>query len=569
MIWQYSPYFIPFIACGIILAILGITAWHNRSYSCTRSFSLLMFAASLWAFCTALELASADLPTQMLAIMIEYPAIVTIPVAWLLFALEYTGREHWITRKNIELLFAVPAFTVIMVATNTFHHLYYTSVSETMIDGLSYHIVTYGPAFWMHSFYSYLIITIAIILIIQRLFFTYALFRVQVFTILIAVLIPLFFNIAFVLRKGSLVLIDPTPFALVISGMVILIGMMRYQLLDIIPIAQEQVIDNMSDGVIVVDVKGRIVSLNSAAERFLGLLQKQAVGVSITTILPCSIPDFEPDAQSHHWTDRHHEMEQEINGKKQFLELRCISIVSPDNKIKGRLIVIRDISDIKRAEIALSFARKKLDLLSSITRHDILNQVTGQLLNIEIARDLVIHPEVHEWLDKQEIAVKNIQHQIEFTRDYETLGEKAPMWMNIKKIFSSLLPMMDQHGITFVSGVDDIEVHADPLLERVFFNLVDNSIQHGEHVTTISMRYAKSEDGIIIFYEDNGVGVPVEVKERIFHRGFGKQTGLGLFLAKEILEITHLSITETGVPGTGVRFEIHVPQEQFRISHGS
>jgi PAS domain S-box-containing protein len=523
-----------------------------------------MFAASLWSFCTALELASADLPTQMLAITIEYLAIVTIPVAWLLFALEYTGREHWIIRKNIAMLFIIPAFTLIMVATNNFHHLFYTSVTGTVIDGLSYHIVTYGPAFWIHSIYSYLVITFAILLIVQRFVFTYTLYRVQVITILIAVLIPLFFNIALVSRAGSLALIDPTPFALVISGMVILIGMMRYQLLDIIPIAQEQVIGNMSDGVIVADMKGRILSINPSAERFLGLLPEQAIGISITTILPCSSPAFDPTAQSRPWTDQHHEMERETNGKKQYLELRCIPILSTDKEIKGRLVVIRDISDIKQAETALLLARKKLNLLSSITRHDILNQVTGQLLNIEIAKDTVKEPAVHEWLEKQENAARNIQHQIEFARDYETLGEKPPVWMSIKQIFPNLIPMMATNGITFVSQVDDIEVYADSLLESVFYNLVDNSIRHGGHVKEISIRYEKSNDGIILFYEDDGVGIPAEIKERIFHRGFGNQSGLGLFLVKEILEITGMTITESGISGKGVRFEIHVPQEHYR-----
>jgi PAS domain S-box-containing protein len=393
------------------------------------------------------------------------------------------------------------------------------------------------------------------------------LFRVQVITILVAVLIPLFLNIALVSRVGSLALIDPTPFALLISGLVILIGMMRYHLLDIIPIAQEQVIENMSDGVIVADLKGRIIDINFSAERFLGLLHKQAIGVSIATLLPCSSPEFDPNAPSGPWMDRHHEIERETDGKKQYLELRCIPILSQDNGIKGRLFVIRNISDQKQAEIALLLARKKLNLLSSITRHDILNQVTGQLLNIEIARDVIKDPSVLEWLDKQENAAKNIQHQIEFARDYETLGEKAPDWMSIKEIFSSLLPLIEKHGITFVSMDDDIKVHADQLLNRVFCNLVENSIQHGEHVTSISIRTEKRMGGITIYYEDNGIGVPDDLKEKIFHRGFGKPTGVGLFLAKEILEITGLTIKETGVFGTGVRFEIFVPQDQYWISH--
>jgi signal transduction histidine kinase len=227
--------------------------------------------------------------------------------------------------------------------------------------------------------------------------------------------------------------------------------------------------------------------------------------------------------------------------------------------------MIRDITDRKQAEIALALARKKISLLSSITRHDILNQVTVLLLNIDTLKDTARDPEIAELIHVQENAAENIRHQIEFARDYETLGGRAPQWMSMQEIFRNLLPVMGTYAITFVPLEQDIEIFADPLLERVFYNLVDNSIQHGGHVNTISIRSAPAPDGILILYEDNGIGVPIELKEKIFERGFGKHTGLGLFLAKEILEITGLSIRETGVPGIGVRFEIAVPRTQYRI----
>lgn len=225
--------------------------------------------------------------------------------------------------------------------------------------------------------------------------------------------------------------------------------------------------------------------------------------------------------------------------------------------------MIRDITDQKIAEISLSLARKKISLLSSITRHDILNQVTVLLLNLDTFRDTVKDPEMLELIRVQESMAENIRHQIEFARDYENLGGKAPQWMNIQEIFTHLMPVMGTYGITFVPLDKELEIFADQLLER--YNLVDNSARHGEHVTRISIRCARTPEGIMILYEDNGVGVPVGFKEKIFERCFGKHTGLGLFLAREILEITGLSITETGVPGTGVRFEIRVPASQYRI----
>ena len=568
MIWQYSPYYISFIACGCITLILAVTGWRNRSFVCAKPFTLLMLAAAIWSFGSALEVSAADPITQMFAVTLEYPGIVAVPVAWLLFAFEYTGREHWITRNNLALLFAVPCMSILLVATNGVHHLFYTAVTQDVVGGVSYANIIYGPFFWFCSIYSYLIIYLSVMFIVQRFVFTSGLYRGQMIAILIAIFTPFFVNLAFAIRQINFTVIDPTPFAFIISGFAIVIGMMRYQLLDVTPMAQDQVIANMSDGVVVLDTQDRITSLNASAERFLGISLRQSVGMSVKTLLPCSGSSADLSDGSGRFSEQMHEMDRMIDGKKQYFELRCIPILSHDNGMKGKLIMIRDITNQKLAEIALAQARKKLNLLSSITRHDILNQVTVLLLNIDTAKDVVNEPVVRELMEIQESAVKNIQHQIEFARDYENLGVKAPQWMNINQIFSHLLPVMGTYGITFVPPDAEIEIYADPLLERVFYNLMDNSIRHGEHVTTIGIRWEKISDGLVITYFDNGVGVPDGSKEHIFERGVGKHTGLGLFLAREILEITGLTLRETGVFGSGALFEIHVPEEQQRVRLG-
>jgi PAS domain S-box-containing protein len=565
VIWQYSPYYIPFLACGCITLILAVTGWRNRSFVCAKPFALLMLAASLWSFGSALQVSSADLPTQMFAIMLQYPGIVTVPVAWLLFAFEYSGREHWITPQNLLLLFSVPVISIVMVASNNFHHLFYTSVSEQAAGGLMYVDISYGPFFWFNIIYSYLIIYIAIMIILQRFVFTSGLYRGQMMAILVAVFVPFFVNLAYAVRQINVVVIDPTPLAFIISGFAILIGMVRYQLLDITPMAQDQVIANMRDGMIVLDGQDRIISLNAPAERFMGLSLREAVGVPVDTLIPDTRRNSDTPSPADSRAEQVFGMERTIDGKLVYLELRCSPILSRDRDVKGRIIMIRDITDQKLAEIALTLARKKISLLSSITRHDILNQVTVLLLNIDTFKDTEKDPEILDLIRVQENTVENIRHQIEFARDYETLGGKAPQWMNIKEIFNHLLPVMGTYNITFAPFDEELEVYADQLLERVFYNLVDNSIRHGGHVTTISVRCLTLPDGMMILYEDNGVGVPVEIKEKIFERGFGKHTGLGLFLAREILEITGLSIQETGVPGIGVRFEIRVPRAQYRI----
>jgi len=565
MIWQYTPYFILYIACGLILFILGITGWRNRDYVCARSFSALMFAAGIWAFCTALELASADLPTQMLAITLEYPAMAVIPVAWLLFALEYVGRDDLLTPKNLGLLCVIPAVTTIVVATNELHHLFYTTVTDMVFLGLSYHVVTYGPAFWIHAAYSYLLISITLLLILQRFLFSSAVYRRQVTIILVATLIPFIMNLILVFRVGSIGLIDPTPLALLFSGALILIGMVRFQLLDITPIANEQILENMRDGVIVIDIQGRIISVNPPGARFLGLPENKAIGVSVSeNLVGTALECIRVAGQSGDKEERH-ESERVINGLRRYFEMRCIPIRSRNTGNKGRMILVRDITEEKQTQMALSEARKKISLLSGFTRHDILNQITALLLHIDIAKESVPDPGVQEWLQKQEAAVLTIQHQIEFTRDYEELGINAPEWLSIQEVVSEIRPVLETRKISLDCMPEDIEVFADPLMKRVFAILADNTIRHAETATLVRIRSERAGDHLNLMYEDNGKGIPAAEKTRIFDRGVGRYAGLGLFLANEILGVTGITIHECGKPGEGACFSLQVPRGQFRI----
>jgi signal transduction histidine kinase len=213
---------------------------------------------------------------------------------------------------------------------------------------------------------------------------------------------------------------------------------------------------------------------------------------------------------------------------------------------------------------ALLTANKKLNLLSSITRHDIKNQLTALLMYIELSKMTVQDPDLKNTIDKEEVVANNILHQIEFTKTYENIGVSAPQWQNVAQLVSHVSPALEPAGVHLSVSTGDLEVYADPLLEKVFENLVDNSLRHGEHVRHIAVSCEKRDTGLVLMYKDDGAGVPAKDKQRIFERGFGKNTGLGLFLIREILSINGLSITECGVYGSGVLFEILVPEGCYR-----
>jgi signal transduction histidine kinase len=224
-------------------------------------------------------------------------------------------------------------------------------------------------------------------------------------------------------------------------------------------------------------------------------------------------------------------------------------------------------TELIASQQAFETANKKLNLLSSITRHDIFNQLTVLLGYLELAKEKISDPEVSGYIENGVGAANTIQRQIAFTRDYQDIGVRSPQWRNLTTCIKTIVSVRMVKEISLDVDLDSLVIYADPMIEKVFVNLIDNSLRHGEHVSQIRFSYSKPGDSsVCIIYEDNGVGIPAPLKGRIFEKGFGKNTGFGLFLSREILAITGLAIYENGIGGRGARFEISVPEGKFRFN---
>ncbi|HOV66892.1 MAG TPA: PAS domain S-box protein [Methanoregulaceae archaeon] len=225
-----------------------------------------------------------------------------------------------------------------------------------------------------------------------------------------------------------------------------------------------------------------------------------------------------------------------------------------------------DVTERRRAEDAIRKANRQLLLLNSITRHDILNQLNVLTTSLGLARTDPSPGSLLEHFEREERAVETIRRQITFTRDYQSIGAQPPQWQVVHEVIGRVLYGLDREGVAIETGGCLWEVYADLLIEKVFFNLIDNALRHGGGITRIRFSCREDERGLLIVCEDDGDGIPEEDKERIFDRAYGRNSGYGLFLVREILGITGLSIMETGVPGAGARFEIQVPSGLYRAA---
>ncbi|MCK9632618.1 MAG: response regulator [Methanoregula sp.] len=226
----------------------------------------------------------------------------------------------------------------------------------------------------------------------------------------------------------------------------------------------------------------------------------------------------------------------------------------------------------RRVEKALDEANKKLNLMASITRHDVINQLTSQHESLENALSLQSKEPEKAWehvTSAAAIATRTL-NSVKFTGDYQKVGVKSPQWQDVHTLIQAAAKDVLPASIKLCNDISPgTELYADPLIGKVFSNLVENTVKYGEKATNIRFSLHPGATGTVIVCEDDGVGIPDGKKAKIFSYEHGMSNGLGLFLAREILAITAITLRETGTAGSGARFEIHCPENTLRNVKGN
>jgi len=260
-----------------------------------------------------------------------------------------------------------------------------------------------------------------------------------------------------------------------------------------------------------------------------------------------------------------HPVQDEYEQDKRYYLRKLNPVIDPaTNEVIAITVISSDITARKAEEKHLESVNRKLNLLNDITRHDMLNQLTVLSSLLTLAEEQSSDHSTQKYLTRCEQVVDTIHAQINFARDYQKIGVGSPAWQDIPAAIQKARAPLKLTSVYIDGSCSDREIFSDPLLEKVFYNLMENAVRYAGPQPHIRF-YAREEAGrLIIVCEDNGPGVAVAVKEKIFERGYGKNTGLGLFLIREILTSTGIAINETGDPGTGSRFEIEVPAGAHR-----
>ncbi|KYC49470.1 MAG: sensory histidine kinase AtoS [Candidatus Methanofastidiosum methylothiophilum] len=535
---QFTLYQIPlFLSCLVSAIVIYILIKREQSPG-SRYLTICITAAFVWALTDLLNLGSTSLSNKLFWDNISYIAISIFPISWILFVFEYSGKSKYISKSLVVLMSSFSLATLIIVWTNQYHHLFRSSIFLIEISGVLAFGKAYGPLFWLFIIFFYSLIILGIFLLFQSFNLSNSINRKQKITFIIAIFITWTANLIHLSR----IIISPLDFTSVsfsLMGVVLLIGITKYQLLDIVPTAYMNVFKNMNDSYIVLGRLNQIVEINPSMEKTLGVTSSSICGKKFDQISD-KWPELNREYQDLQ-SKSHPNKTNLFKGAKTY-EMDVSDIYDSNNFLIGHLIALHDITNRKKMEDKLIKSNKQIEelnetlqVINKILRHDLLNKLAvmkSSLWLYEEKKDKTL-------LGKLDRSVDGSIELIERIRELESIvlnkGELIPI--NVRKIAEDVSTNLHFPSIN-ITG--DATALADQALFSVFENIMRNAIIHGKtDRIDVDITTAKSKK-CEIRITDYGKGISGDIKDNVFEEGlsFGdsKGSGLGLYIVKKTIE---------------------------------
>lgn len=597
----------------IILVLLAFTiafssaittrVWRQRKLSGNVALSLmfLMVTITWWVTVYFFELLVRDFTIKETIWNIKYLGIVMVPIAWIIFSLLFTGNRAWLTRRNVFLLMIVPILTTAFIWTNGTDGMMFTNVRMIYPDGYPLIGGSANIWFWIHSFYSYLLISAGTFLLLRQFIGSPAIYRRQLFALLIAVASPLIANAITIFGSTEL---DFTSFAFAISAAALSLGVLRYQLLDLAPIARNVVINSMSDAMLVVDEQNRIVDLNPTAAYLIQRPTHAAIGMLAQEAIPALAehPHLLNKTGGKHFIED--ELKLFIDNQTQYFDIRISALYDLRQQLTGYVILMRDITDRKNVEEKISAQNNALihanqELQAARELADTATQLKSQFL-ANMSHEL--RTPLNAIIGYTEIQLAGMtgtlnkeqeRYQARILINSEQLLGLINDILDISKIEAGRMTLFPKpfvvrdwltetiSGIQSLAEAKNLTVQVrieedfpeilieDPhRLQQIMLNLMSNAIKFTEKGgATITIQLHEQHQWQIDV-RDTGIGIPAQAFETIFEefrqidgssrRQYGG-TGLGLSIVKRLVAIMDGSIAVSSEVGLGSSFVITLP----------
>lgn len=540
-----------------IASTLIAMVWIKSRRNYRKPFAMLMLSELLIMWSYTFDVSSPTLSGKLFWHNFEYIGYVCAISSFFLFTLQYSS-EIKVNRPLAALLGIPSVLTVLAVATNPYHHLFYTSVvlSDDFYRSFD---PAYGPLFYAYISYAAVIMISGAVALFIRLVRASNAHRPRVavtFMAILVIVVPVLVNLSAVTAVPGGIQFAT---AFLLSDMLLFFGAFSFEIFSMVPFELERVIQQTRGGVFVLDDEDVIMFQNPTAESLTGRKDSLYLG-KLTDILP----NFPRDVLS---GEKESSVDVEdiyeiVPGR--FFDVTVLPITDYADRLVGKTVTLREVTAQKKAEDEALEAKHKLDLMNSITRHDVLNQLVIIEGHLTLASKKADREAVQKHIEKCYQAAQNIHRQMQLARDYQDMSKRTPVWQNLEQKVLEASKGLDLKGARLSIDAKGVELLADPLLEKVLYNLMHNSIVHGGKVSNLRFEAAEDGNGLQLIYTDDGAGIDPEMRLSLFTKGAGLNSGLGLFLSKEILSHSNMTIDEEGRPGKGARFVIRVPPARYR-----
>ena len=531
---------------GITALVTAVVAWKHRGRPGAVALCCLMLAAGVWSLGNALEICSVGLEAKTLWANIEYVGIATVPIAWFAMALELTGKNEWLNRRNIMLLMIVPIVTQVMVWTSSYHGLMRYNVRIDASGPFAVIIKTYGPWFWVWTAYAYTLLVIGTINIVRTMVGLPGPYRAQAALVAVGTLAPWISSILYISGLSPIRRLDMTPIAFVIAALAGALAILRYRFLDIRPIAWATVIAGTDDGVVVIDHEGRVVAANPAAQALTGWSAHHAVGTDVTEVLgrwPQAANALTEAVGSSS------ESVMEVDDRDASYEFSFSLLLSPGESPIGRIIGIRDVTEQRRVYNAMVRQQRALAAMEEREAlaqdlHDDICQVLGYLnlqlqsAQCKLARDQTAA--VQGDIDSLISVVRNTQAEM---RGYirSMMGEAECRWEFVPKLQELMRGIGSRYGIHTTLTVNEelsggIIGHTSGLqLLRIIREACANTAKHAG-ASRLWVSVERFDNTIEVVVGDDGKGFNVVDQTSETEGGPAGQPSGGLALASCVSE---------------------------------
>lgn len=585
---QFSPYLILMFTATLFALWLIVKLWPRRNNTGVPALIVMSAGLVLWTIGSAADLMTTTYSVKTSVLLIAYLGITIVPASWMVFVLNYTGRNHWISPKLLRFLMIEPILVQIMLLTNEWTGIFFTDPRLIDNAGIIDLESTSGLGFWAHAVYSYILLVLSAYWLIRAMLKAPHLYRGQIQFLLLGVFIPWVANFVYIFDISPLPsYVDPTPLAFTVTVAAVGWSMYRYHLIDVVPVARDVIVENMDDGILVLDRNNRVIDINSA---FLSLIKRtsnEAIGQPISILLS---NDGELLAMLTDQKSVNTDLTATIDGRERNFNLRISNLYNKRNEVTARIVSLHDVTSLKETNRALELARKKAEesthlksLFLATMSHELRTPLNAVIGYTELQLSGMVGDLSDEQYEYGERVLANAQHLLKLINDVLDLSkiEAGRMdlvedefivqdWMTSIVMQNSVLA--NEKGLEFTTEIDErlpqILIGDHGRLQQIAVNLLSNAFKFTESGTVNFKIRRDSKSTWAIVVSDTGIGISSHKQETIFEefhqvdntstREYGG-TGLGLAIVRKLALTMGGNVRVSSKPGEGSTFVVTLP----------